>query len=72
MLSHTCSFVEVTYLDSLHIITRTHSTWSPTMRDLTESSTGPSLDVLQGLGDIFRKLRNFVIADKGVGGLRHN
>ena len=65
MLLHTCSFVAVIYLDSLHIITRTHSTLSLTVRDLTESSTGPSLDVLLGLGEIFRKLSNFVIAEKG-------
>ena len=39
-LSHICSFVEVIYLNSLHIITRTCTTWSPTVRDQTESSTG--------------------------------
>ena len=69
MLLHTCSFVEVIYLNSLHIITRTCTTWSPTVRDLTESSTDPSLDVLQGLGEIFRQLRNFVIAEKGGRGV---
>ena len=68
-LLYTCSFMEVIYLDRLHlhIITRTDTTWSPTVRDLTESSTGLSLNVLQGLGEIFRKLSNFVIAEKGGG-----
>ena len=61
--------MEVIYLDRLHlhIITRTETTWSPTVRDMTESSTGPSLYVLQGLGEILRKLSNFVIAEKGGG-----